>query len=249
MIDLTPLALAVAATFFLAGLVKGVIGLGLPTIAVGLLSLVMPPLEAAAVLVVPSLVTNIWQVAVGSNLWPLTRRLAALLVGIFAGTLIGGQILSAGSGRSAALMLGLALMAYALLGLLKVRFQVPPRHERWLAPTIGVTNGLITTATGIFVIPATPYVQALGLEKDDLVQALGIMFLASTLALSITLTASGLLTLDVARGSLVALAAALAGMGLGQILRGLIPETAFRTCFFAGLLLLGIHIAVRAALS
>ena len=48
-------------TFLLAGFVKGVIGLGLPTVAVGLLGLVMPPAEAAALLVVPSMVTNLWQ--------------------------------------------------------------------------------------------------------------------------------------------------------------------------------------------
>ncbi len=249
MLEVTPLALAVAATFFVAGLIKGVIGLGLPTVAIGILSLVMPPLEAAAILVVPSLVTNVWQVVAGSNLRPLTRRLAPLLGGILAGTLAGSWILGAGSGKGTTLMLGLALVTYALLGLFKVRFHVPQHHERWLSPAIGITNGLITTATGIFVVPATPYVQALGFEKDDLVQALGIMFLASTIALSITLTAGGLLTLEVARGSIAALGAALAGMGLGQLVRSLIPETAFRACFFAGLLLLGIHIAARAALS
>ncbi|MGZ8197008.1 MAG: sulfite exporter TauE/SafE family protein, partial [Burkholderiales bacterium] len=53
-------AVAIAATFGLAGMVKGVIGMGLPIVAMGLLVLFMPPAQAAAVLVVPSLVTNIW---------------------------------------------------------------------------------------------------------------------------------------------------------------------------------------------
>ncbi|MBM0207112.1 hypothetical protein JNW90_32035 [Micromonospora sp. STR1s_5] len=61
--------------FLLAGLVKGVIGLGLPTVAIGVLSLAMSPAQAAALLVVPSLVTNIWQLAAGSRLLPLTARL------------------------------------------------------------------------------------------------------------------------------------------------------------------------------
>ena len=51
---------AVCSTFLLAGFVKGVIGLGLPTISMGLLSMVMPPAQAAAILVVPSFVTNAW---------------------------------------------------------------------------------------------------------------------------------------------------------------------------------------------
>jgi uncharacterized protein len=247
--ELSSVTVAVVAAFFVAGLVKGVIGLGLPTIAVGMLSLVMPPLEAAAILVVPSLVTNVWQVAAGQRLIPLARRLAPLLIGIFVGTLIGGHLVGVGSGKGAAVLLGGALIVYAVLGLLKVRLHVAPSHERWLSPVLGVANGLITMVTGIFVIPATPYIQALGFERDDLVQALGIMFLASTVALSMTLTASGLLTSDVARGSLLALAAALGGMGLGQVLRSRIPDTAFRTCFFGGLLLLGLHIALRSVLS
>ena len=55
------------ATFLLAGLVKGVIGLGLPTIAMGLLAIVLPPAQAAALLVVPSFVTNVWQLAFGPS--------------------------------------------------------------------------------------------------------------------------------------------------------------------------------------
>ncbi len=55
------LLIATAGAFLLAGFVKGVIGLGLPTVSIGLLGLLMTPAQAAAILVVPSLVTNIWQ--------------------------------------------------------------------------------------------------------------------------------------------------------------------------------------------
>ena len=68
--------------FLIAGFVKGVIGLGLPTVAIGLLGLVMPPAEAAALLVVPSLVTNVWQLAAGPSLMTLLRRLWPMLLGI-----------------------------------------------------------------------------------------------------------------------------------------------------------------------
>ncbi len=85
---------AAAIVFVIAGFVKGVIGLGLPTIAVGLLSLVVPPAQAAAWMLVPSLLTNVWQVAAGPNLWPLTRRLGTLLAGIAIGTWAGGGIIA-----------------------------------------------------------------------------------------------------------------------------------------------------------
>ena len=75
---------AITAIFVLAGFVKGVIGLGLPTVAMGLLALLMTPAQAAALLVVPSFLTNVWQ-AMGPELIPLVRRLWPMLLGICAG--------------------------------------------------------------------------------------------------------------------------------------------------------------------
>ncbi|HYT47888.1 MAG TPA: sulfite exporter TauE/SafE family protein, partial [Burkholderiales bacterium] len=62
---------AVTGTFLLAGFVKGVIGLGLPTLAMGLLGIAMPPAQAASLLVMPSLITNFWQLAAGPSLLAL----------------------------------------------------------------------------------------------------------------------------------------------------------------------------------
>lgn len=233
-------------TFLLAGLVKGVVGLGLPTVAVGLLGLVMPPMQAAAILVVPSTVTNIWQLAAGPRFLGLFKRLWGMLLGIVVGTLAVGWLLAGENWPAATLLLGVALILYALLGLSNQRFSVAPQHERWLSPVIGLITGGVTAVTGVFVIPAVPFLQALGLEKDDLVQALGLSFTVSTLALAITLSQHGsLLQADVLGLSLLALLPALAGMYLGTWLRSRISPLAFRRCFFGGLLLLGADLAVR----
>jgi uncharacterized membrane protein YfcA len=236
--------IAIAATFTLAGSVKGVIGLGLPTIAVGLLTLMMPPAHAAALLIVPSTVTNLWQLAVGPSFAGLLRRLWPMLLGVCVGTWAGSGLLSDASGRAAA-ALGAALVVYAALGLVKIRIAVPPRAEPWLGPLIGAATGVVTAATGVFVIPAVPYVQALGLDKDDLVQALGLSFTVSTLALAASLAGTGAFDLSVAGASLVALVPACLGMLGGQWLRARVAPEPFRLCFFAGMLLLGLHLALR----
>ncbi|NQD96981.1 sulfite exporter TauE/SafE family protein, partial [Pseudomonas sp. CrR25] len=153
----------ILATFLLAGTVKGVVGLGLPTISVGLLGLVMPPMQAAAVLLVPSMVTNIWQLADGRSPLPMLRRLWPMLLGIAAGTLAMSALVQGRELPYAGQLLGVALVAYALLGLAAVRFQVAPAREPWLAPLIGALTGAITAVTGVFVIPAVPYLQAIGL--------------------------------------------------------------------------------------
>jgi len=236
--------IAIAATFALAGFVKGVIGLGLPTVAMGLLSLAMPPAQAAALLVVPSTVTNAWQLAAGPRLGALLRRLWPMLAGICAGTWAGSGMLSDGSGRAAA-ALGIALALYAALGLANLRVTLPAHAQRWLGAPIGAATGLVTAATGVLVIPAVPYLQALALDKDELVQALGLSFTVSTLALAVSLAGEGAFDLAVASASLVALLPACIGMLAGQWLRARVRPEPFRLCFFAGLLLLGLHLASR----
>ena len=81
--------LFIAGIFILAGFVKGVVGLGLPAIAMGLLALVMTPADAASILVLPTVATNIWQMAAGPSLWPMVARLWPTMLGVICGTLAG----------------------------------------------------------------------------------------------------------------------------------------------------------------
>ena len=238
-----------AAVFVLAGFVKGVIGMGLPTVAMGLLSVTMPPAQAAALLVLPSLVTNLWQIF-GPGWWALVRRMATMLAGVCLGIAAGAGWLTGQGGGSVRVTaaLGVALIAYALLGLLKVRLHVPAQHERWLSPVVGLATGLVTAASGVFVIPAVPYLNALGLEKEDLVRALGISFLVSTIALALSLRSGGALEMGNAVGSLLALLPALLGMALGQWVRLRVQPDVFKKVFFSGLLALGGYLVLRSAL-
>ncbi|CAH2600616.1 putative membrane transporter protein [Rhodovastum atsumiense] len=246
MSDLLLQATFVAATFLLAGVVKGMIGLGLPTISMGLLGLVMAPSQAAALLLVPSLVTNVWQLLAGSGCGALLRRLWGMMLGICLGTAAGSGIIAGGDTRLATAGLGGALILYALVGLARARLRVPAWAERRAGPVVGAVTGLITGATGVFVIPAVPFLGALGLERDELVQALGLSFTVSTLALAAGLAWHGAVPAASLGLSLLALAPALLGMAAGGWLRARVSLGAFRRCFFLGLLGLGGEIAWRA---
>jgi uncharacterized membrane protein YfcA len=203
------LLIATAGAFLLAGFVKGVIGLGLPTVSIGLLGLLMTPAQAAAILVVPSLVTNIWQAAVGGELLALARRLWPVLAGICIGTFIGAALLPHDDSGQATIWLGLALVLYAAFGLVKGHFAVPERAEIWLGLLVGLATGAITVATGIFVMPGTPYIQSLKFDRDKMVQALGLSFTVSTITLALALVYGGQVRTSLAWPSIVALAAAL----------------------------------------
>jgi uncharacterized membrane protein YfcA len=240
--------LAVAGfAFVFAGFVKGVLGQGLPTVAVGLLSLIMSPGEAAALIVIPALITNIWQGWFGPSLIPLIRRLWPTLLASFFGTLaataLGLGLLTPDAATLARKALGIALILYGTLGVSRIRLQVPPKAEPWLGPAMGAANGAVSTATGVFMFPVIPYIQSLGLDRDDLVQAQGISFTVSTLALTLVVLGNGTLNATNAAGSLVAMAVTFAGMFIGQYIRKFIHPEIFRLLFFIGMLVLGVHLA------
>ncbi|HSO05803.1 MAG TPA: sulfite exporter TauE/SafE family protein [Pelomicrobium sp.] len=248
MSDPVVMVAVVAGTFVLAGLVKGVIGLGLPTLAMALLGSVMPPAHAAGILIVPSLATNVWQMLAGPGLAGLARRLWTMMAAIAAGTWAGAGLLVAGDSGATRSLLGLSLIVYAGLGLAAVPMRVPPALERWLSPGAGAATGIVTGATGVFVIPSVPYLQALGLDRDELVQALGLSFTVSTLALMAVLTREGIFQTQAAAWSLFALLPAVGGVQLGQRLRARISAVVFRRCFFAGLAALGGHLLLSSAM-
>jgi hypothetical protein len=236
---------AIAATFGFAGFVKGVTGMGLPTVAMGLLGTIMPAAGAASLLIIPSFVTNIWQLLSGPGCKALAVRLWPMLAGIVAGTVAGSGVIAAQNQGWATTALGAALVAYAGMGLFSLHFSVPPLAERVLSAPIGVTTGLVTGATGVFVIPAVPYLQSLGFFRDDLIQALGLSFTVSTIALALGLASRAAFHAYDAGLSALALIPALIGMEAGRRVRQRISLEAFRRWFLAGLLALGLELILR----
>jgi uncharacterized protein len=208
----------------------------------------MAPAEAAALLIIPSLVTNVWQFVGGRHHGRLMRRLWPLLLTIFLATWLGAGLIAGGDAARASVALGAALMLYAALGLAKIHFTVTRRAEPWLAPLIGAVTGAVTGATGVFVIPAVPYLQALGMEKEDLVQALGLSFTVSTVALAAGLASHGAFHLRAGGASLMCTIPALAGMLIGRWIQARVDAATFRRLFFLGLLLLGADLTLRSVL-
>lgn len=243
------LATVVIATFLIAGVAKGVVGFGLPTIALAILTLAGGLHGAMALLLLPSLITNIWQAVEGGKLRVLLRRLWPFLALAVIGTLIGLRIGAGFNPVWLVLLMGLLLVIYGLSGLLGWQLRLPEHREALAGPAVGVVNGLLTGLTGSFVVPGVMYLQALGLPRDRLVQAMGILFTVSTLALMVALGRDGLLSIDLGIQSAIGVPAALAGMMIGRRIRRLLPERRFRQVFQMAILLLGISVMASATAS
>jgi len=229
-------AFAVGLVFVLAGGVKGITGMGLPTVAVSLLGLWMAPAQAAALLVVPSLATNIAQCR-----GPHARHLAALLwpawLALAVATVMVPEMSRAPSPINAHRLLGVVLVLYGLFGLWRPALADLSRQATWVGVVAGAVTGLVTAATAVFVIPLGPYLQALRLDKDALIQALGLSFTVATLALAVRVQMSGGLSLS--GPSALALAAAFVGLWLGTRVRNRISGPVFQRSLFVVFIGLG----------
>jgi uncharacterized protein len=237
--------LAVGLIFILAGFVKGVAGLGLPTIAIALMAVFIGLKEGIALMVVPTIAANLWQALAGGQFAALVRRFWSLLLAAALGSWVGAGILARTDAMLLAAMLGVLLCLYSAVSLAKPPLPPPGRAEPWLSPVIGATGGLIGGMTGSYAVPGVLYMQALGLPRNTLVQALGITFLVFTLALGTSLTGLGIMSTEIGLLSLAATLPALAGMAVGQRVRHRMSEATFRPVFFAVLLVLGAWLALR----
>ena len=238
--------IAIAGAFLIGGVVKGVIGLGLPSVSLALLAIIIDLPSAMALIVMPTIFTNVWQGMVGGNgkvivvrLWPFLLMAAVTVwIGAIALTRVDLAWLSA--------LLGLLLIIYSVVNLGGFHFKISQRHEVWLGPLMGSVNGVFMGMTGSSVVPGVMYLQSLGLSRDVLVQAMGILFMVSTLALAIALQQNAFLTFQNGLISLASLVPAVIGMIFGQRIRQNLSETWFRRIFFVSLLFLGVYIIFMA---
>ena len=141
------------------------------------------------------------------------------MVGTVIGIWLNTGMLTGPYARYGTIVLGVLLVIYAIVGLSEFSFKVAPSDEKWIGGIVGVVTGLVSAATGVQVIPSMPFMQAIGMEKDELVQALGVFFTVATVALAFNLTSAGLLSAATALPGAVAMAAAFAGMYIGQAVR------------------------------
>lgn len=246
-ISLDNLAL-VAAAMFVAAFVKGVTGLGFSTSALPILALSIGVKAALPLLIIPSLTSNLLVMWDAGHFREMLRRFAWLYVGALVGVAVGLSLLVAVEGRVAGAALGLALIAYVAFIWRRAERRLPARLERPLGPVVGLGTGVINGLTGSQVMPALPYLMALGLAPGQLVQAINISFTLSSLVMAAGLWGIGLMTWETALVSAVCVVPVFAGVRLGGWVRTSMAPEVFRRAVLALLGVSGVILVARAAL-
>lgn len=241
---MTELQMAViAGAFIVAGIAKGAIGIGLPPIAIGLMTLALPLGDALAIMIIPTITTNIFQAFYGGRFLALLRRFGtmavAAVVGVIAAAVTLGKLGSAGTIG----WLGLLMVLYSLLALFAWRPVMPRAAEPWANPVIGLASGAVAGLTGMAAVPFLPYMQSLQITKNDLIQGLGILFLFITGALAVALVQQNIFDTANTIGGVAAIAPTFLGVWIGQKVRHAASPETFRKIFLYGMLALGLHMA------
>ena len=243
--DLALIATA-AAAFTAAGIVKGVIGLGLPLTALAVLTLSTGLREAVPLIIVPVLITNAWQMTRGGALAPLFGRFWTMILPLGFGAWLGTVLLFVIDETLVGGLLGVVIIAYSLVNIFALRFRIPPEHEPWYSPGVGLLSGLQTGLTGSVGGPVAIYFQALGLDRETFLRAVSLSFFLTALPWGGTLIAEGALTLEAAAIGTAALLPSFAGMWIGQRLGARLSQEVFSRGVFGFLILVGANLIRRA---
>lgn len=248
--DPAALALVAVAVFLAAGSVKGLLGIGLPTMSIGLMAQFVDVREAVSLAIVPMLLANAWQISRGGEPLALARRVltryraltACMLVTIALLTLLAPAVPL----FYVTLALGTVMVAFALAALLREPPPLPDRLDaraQWLTGTVaGVFGGL----SGVWAPPIIVYLGARRLSPKAFVETVGVLLFVGSLVLFGGYVANGVLDGATTLHSLVLTLPALAGFALGEGLRRRLSADRFRTLILGFFLLMGLNLVRRA---
>ncbi|MBM3647281.1 MAG: sulfite exporter TauE/SafE family protein [Alphaproteobacteria bacterium] len=235
--------LAIAVAFIVAGIAKGAIGMGLPPIALAVMSFAVPLEAALAIMVVPTMATNVWQAIYGGGFRRLLVRFRTMAAASVAALMFVAIAFDQLGSQQAMAWVGVILVVYAGLALTAWRPAVSRATERWANPLVGLASGAVAGITGVAAVPFLPYMQSLDIDRHDLVQALGVMFLFIMGALTAALALQGAFTPVSLAGGIGALAPTFLGVWLGQRARRAVSAETFRRVFLIGMLVVGLQMA------
>lgn len=229
-----------------AGVVKGLIGIGIPMVSIALLSLAISIPQAVVLLPVPILVTNAWQSINSGYFLKTLSRFWPLLLALVAGTAVGGYLLATVELHKLQMAIGAALVVFAALNLASPRLFLPAKAEAGAGALAGGLGGVLGGMSALFAPPILMFLVAIRLHKDEFVGTINTIYLIGGLVLTAALAGFRVMGAAEFGWSALATLPLFAGMLLGQKLRHRISQEAFRKGLLVAVMLIGMNLFVRA---
>lgn len=237
----------IAVVFLAAGVIKGVVGIGMPTAAVSILSQVIDPKVAIPLILVPSLLSNLWQIY-RSGRTAVTVRRFGVFIGclVFAIAVVSTTVTAAVPVAALMMILGSVVIAFSLSALAWSPPFLPERFDRVGQVAGGLASGVLGGLTAIWAPPMITYLMARRVEKDDFVRAAGVLIFCGTVPLTAGFFYSGIMTGAIAIVSCIMTVPVIVGFSVGERIRRLIEPDRFRKVVLLMFLAMGANLLRRA---
>ncbi len=242
-----PLIAVLTAALVVGGIVKGVVALGLPMVSIAILLNFFPPLTVLGILVMPIMVTNLWQsTRLGFMMKPLKRFWPMIATGVVF-LFIGAEMIVAMDTVVLFGLLGACVAVFSAISLAHPDMPpLRPETEKWAGPLAGAMGGLLGGISTIWGPPMTMYFVMLKLPKDVFVSSVGLAWFAFSLPLAIAYWRNGIFSGDVVTLSLYACIPGMIGIRIGEVIRERIDQDTFRKVMLVMLFLIGLNLIRRA---
>lgn len=230
----------IALAYLVASFVKGATGLGFSTSALPILALGLGLKSAMPLVIIPSLVSNALVMVQAGHFRETVKRFWPMFVATIPGLLVGLAVLGLVDSLIAGAILGLVLIGYGTLTLLRPGRPIPEHLGRKLAPVSGLLTGMVNGMTGSQVMPVLPFLLALRLDPKRFIQAINISFSLSSIVMAFGLSKLGLMTLESIWISLAGLVPVYLGTKLGGMVRQRMDADTFRKVVLLMLIVFGV---------
>ena len=231
----------------IGGVVKGVVGLGLPIITLGILLNFLPPLTVLGLLVAPILITNLWQaLRAGNLLLPLSRFWPMIVIALIF-LFIGAELIVAMDTAVLFGILGVFVVLFSASNLIKPPVHpLKPETEKWAGPLAGAMGGLLGGISGIWGSPMMMYFMMLKLDKDTFVRTVGLVWFSLAIPFTFAYWRNGIFAGDVIGLSFAACVPGMIGIRIGEKIRQYIDQETFRKVMLVVLSVIGLNLIRRA---
>ncbi len=233
------------AVYVFAGVIKGTIGIGLPTITISILAQLVDPRIAISFLLLPALVTNSWQIYRGGmlmkslrTLWPfgLTMLVVLYFASLFA-PIVPVRWLVFG--------IGIMVVLWTVTTMLKTPPRLPDRYDRPVQVLAGVVGGATGGLTAIWSPSMVVYLHSRNFNKNEFVAFTGFLIMCGTVPLALGYISNGILTRELLIGSALMIVPTLLGFSIGERLRSRLSGPQFHRAVLIIFCLTGLNMIRR----
>jgi uncharacterized protein len=187
----TILIVAVIGALLFSGIVKGILGIGLPLTAVPLLNLLIDLPSAIALLTIPLFLSNVSQALQGEGTIAVSRELLPILVPLLAGILLGAELVLSLDYKVLLGGVGAFLLVSTIFMFAAPKLTIPRQFNGWLAPFVGFLSGIMGGIAALYGPPLISYMVARGLNQQEFVKKISILYTFAAAVMIVAFTGFG----------------------------------------------------------